>query len=61
MTPDDPVVERVRSARRRIVERCGFDRKRLYAWIKEFESKHKERVIGYEPGKRAKGAPTHAD
>ncbi len=52
MTQDDPVVERVRAARRRIVERCGFDRQRLYEWIKKFEAQHQDRVVGFDRASR---------
>jgi ribosomal protein L17 len=48
MTKDDPVVKRVRAARRRIAERCGFDKHRMYELIKEMEAQYKDRLIGYE-------------
>ena len=32
MSRDDPVVERVRAARRAIAEECGNDLHRLYGW-----------------------------
>lgn len=54
MTRDDPVVERVREARRRIVERCGNDAHLLYEWLKQFEAQHRERVVGYERFARPK-------
>ncbi|MFH0983076.1 MAG: hypothetical protein V2A79_16275 [Planctomycetota bacterium] len=48
MKADDPVVERVRAARRQIAERCGQDHHRLYEWAKQIEAQQRERVIGYE-------------
>lgn len=49
---DDAVVERVRVARRRIVERCGADKHRMFRWAKRVELKHKGRVVGFEAAKK---------
>lgn len=51
MTKDDPVVERVRATRRRILERCGGDSHRLFEWAKRIEERHRKRVVSYEPPK----------
>ncbi len=52
MAHDDPVVKRVRSARRQIADRCGQDKHRLLEWAKQIEAQHRHRVIGYgRPGK----------
>ena len=51
MTKDDAVVERVRAARRRIMERCGGDKHRLMEWAKRIEAEHRERLVSYEPPK----------
>jgi hypothetical protein len=48
MKRDDPVVEQVREARRRIAEQCGNDAHRLYEWAKQLEAQHRDRVVGYE-------------
>jgi hypothetical protein len=52
MTKDDPVVARVREARRRIVERCGGDTHRLLEWAKRIEATRRDRVVAYEPPAR---------
>ncbi len=53
MRQDDPVVERVRAARRAIVNRCGQTSHRVYEWAKQIESQNRDRVVGYEePQKR---------
>ena len=54
MSRDDPVVERVRVARRKIAEECGNDAHRLYEWAKKIEAQHKDRVVGYELRRRRK-------
>ena len=54
MKQDDLVVERVRTARRRILERCGQDKHRLYNWAKQIEGQHRDRVVGYEQPPRRK-------
>ena len=48
MKVDDPVVERVRDARRKIAERCAQDRHRLYEWAKQIEAQQRQRVVGYD-------------
>lgn len=48
MLPDDPVVERVRSVRRAIVERCRCEPHGLLNWLKQIESQSGHRVIGYD-------------
>ena len=45
---DDAVVERVRSARQRIVKRCGGDVHRMRKWAKRLETAHPGRVTGFE-------------
>ncbi len=52
MTRDDAVVQRVRAARRQIVERCGGDRHRLLEWAKRIEAARPERVVSYGPPMR---------
>ena len=52
MTKDDPVVERVRAARRKIMEECGNDMHKLFEWAKQVEAQYKDRVVGYERSKR---------
>jgi hypothetical protein len=52
MTKDDAVVERVREARRRIVERCAGDKRRLLEWAKRIEVARPDRVIAHEPPDR---------
>lgn len=44
---DDPVVERVRAARRRLVERCGGDPHSIYEWAKRREAEFANRMVGY--------------
>ena len=58
MTDDDPVIARIRAARRKIfLEDCEGDPHKLYEYAKRLEAEHPERVVGYErPGKR--NAPT---
>ena len=48
---DDPVVERVRAARQRIVERCGGDKHRILELVKRIEANNRQRVVSYEPPK----------
>ena len=48
MFKDDPVVQRVRAARREIVERCGQDAHSLLKWAKGIEAECPQRVRGYE-------------
>ncbi len=48
MPKDDPVVERVRSARRKIVGECGKDAHSLFEWAKRIEAECPERVRRYE-------------
>ncbi len=48
MTQDDPVVERVRAARRRIVEQCGGDPHKIYEWAKRMEARYQDRVVTYD-------------
>ncbi len=52
MTPDDPVVERVRAARRRIVEECDGDPHKIYEWAKKMEARYADRLVGYDDVKR---------
>ena len=54
MRAEDPVVERVREARRQIVAECGGDAHRLYERLKEIEGRHRERVVGYRRVDRKK-------
>ena len=49
---DDVVVERVRCARQRIVKRCGGDAHRMRKWAKRLESRHPDRVTGFETTSR---------
>jgi hypothetical protein len=46
---NDPVVERVRAARQRIL---GGDPHRLFEWAKTIEATRCNRVVGYKPRKR---------
>jgi len=48
MNHDDPVVQRVREARRRIAASCDYDLHKLYEWAKQIEARYKDRVIGLE-------------
>jgi hypothetical protein len=48
MAKDDPVVARVREARRRIAERCGGDTHRMLEWAKRIEATRRDRVVSYE-------------
>ena len=50
MPKDDPVVERVRAARREIVAECGYDFRALYEWAKKIEAQHPERLRSYKRG-----------
>ncbi len=52
MHQDDPVVQRVRTARREILEECGGDPHKLYEWAKAIEEEHKDRLVRYDPAKR---------
>ena len=45
---DDDVVEKVRSARQRIVKRCGGDAHRMRQWVNRLESRHRGRMAGFE-------------
>lgn len=61
MCPDDPVVERVRSSRRAIVERCGREPRGLLNWLKQIESQSGHRVIGYERACRSEEDESKAE
>lgn len=52
MSRDDPVVERVRAARRKILADCGHDPKALLEWAKKIEAQHPDRVCGYQRQRR---------
>ncbi len=52
MTRDDPVVERVREARRRIVAECQGDAHKIYEWAKAVEARYADRLVGYDTLKR---------
>ncbi len=45
---DDAVIERVRSARQRIVKRCGGDAHRMRKWAKRLETRHHGLVTRFE-------------
>lgn len=45
----DPVIERVRAARRRISARFGHDPARLVAHYMELQEQHRERLVSYAP------------
>jgi len=53
MRDEDPVVERVRETRSRIVEQCGRNPHRMFELAKQIEEAHRERVVGYEPPAQA--------
>ena len=48
MTHDDAVVERVRAARQKIVDRCGGDGHRILEWARRLEAENRTRVVRYE-------------
>ena len=54
MTRDDPVVQRVREARRQIAQRCGLDKHKLLEWAKQIEAQHRDRVVGYDRARKPK-------
>ncbi len=54
MSQDDPVVQRVRAARRKIAEQCGHDNHRLLEWARRIEAANPGRVVRLE---RINGAP----
>jgi hypothetical protein len=56
MSKDDPVVQRVRSARREIASACGNDLHALLQWAKKIEAECPERIRGYERGRRDDGS-----
>ncbi len=56
MSKDDPVVQRVRSARREIAAGCGHDPHALVEWAKKIEAEYPGRLRGYE-GDRRKPCP----
>ena len=43
--PDDPVIQRIREARRRIEEECGNDPHKMFLWAVKEQEKHPERVV----------------
>lgn len=51
MTQDDPVVQRVREARRQIAAECDYDAHKLYLWAKEREAELGDRVVKFEPSR----------
>ena len=52
MQQDDPVVRRVREARKAIVAECGNDIHKLYEWAKRIEAEHKGRIVRYDRANR---------
>jgi hypothetical protein len=54
MFEDDPVVARVRAARRKILGECGGDLHTLFERAREWQAEHPERVVGYETDRKAK-------
>ena len=48
MPKDDPVVQRVRAARREIVAECGCDAHSLLEWAKQIERDMPDRIRRYE-------------
>ncbi len=52
MSRDDPVVERVRAARRKILEECGGDLHALFERARKWQAEHPERVVGYETDRK---------
>ena len=48
MIQDDPVVERVREARRQIWAQCGWDPHRVLEWAKRIEAETPDKIIRYE-------------
>jgi hypothetical protein len=54
MSKDDPVVDRVRSARRKIVARHGRERGGLLRWAKKIESERTELLRGYRQEEKKK-------
>ena len=43
---NDPTIEEVREARRRISEDCGHDPERLVAYYMKLQEQYRERLIG---------------
>ncbi len=54
MPREDPVVERVRAVRRKIVEECGGDIHALFERARKIEAEFPERVRGYETDRKRK-------
>ena len=54
MAEDDPVVARVRAARRKILEECGGDMHALFERARKWQAEHLERVVGYETDRKAR-------
>ena len=52
MTKDDPVVQRVREARRKIAEKVGYDQHKLLEWARGVETRHQARVVGFQPARK---------
>ena len=42
---DDPTIQRIREARRRISEKCGHDPKRLIEYYIKLQQRHADRLI----------------
>jgi hypothetical protein len=57
MSKNDPVVERVRAARREIAMQCGNDPHRILSWAKKIEEAHRALVVGYTPPVRTASYP----
>jgi len=49
MPKNDPVVERVRAARREIAMQCGNDPHHIFRWVKKIEEAHRALVVRYTP------------
>ena len=50
---EDQAIAEIREVRRRISEECNHDPRKLIAYYKELQFRHKERVVRLEEGKEA--------
>ncbi len=57
---DDPVIDEVREARRRISARFGHDAARLVAHYIELQDRHRERLVSRPPTPESRRIPDPA-
>jgi hypothetical protein len=48
MIPDDPVIQRIRDARRQLQAECGDDLHKMLLWAMEEQKKYADQLVHWE-------------